>query len=316
MLGNYSSEIYAPEFPKGFEWINSAPLTMAELRGNVVLLDFWTFCCINCMHVIPDLKYLEAKYAGRQLAVIGVHSAKFDHEEDPANIRNAALRYGVEHPIVADKGMAIWTQYGVHAWPTLVLVAPDGKIVRAYSGEGHRDALDEAIGELLAAYGREGKLAAAPPRISPETFASPTGLAYPGKVLADENSGRIFISDTAHHRIVITGFDGKVIDVAGSGEEGFAEGAFESATFRRPQGLEIEGEFLYVADTENHAIRRLDLKKRIVDTIAGTGEQMIWGAGGPARSTAISSPWDLKLSGGFCECCRLATYGTTTSFYC
>lgn len=297
MLGNYTSEIHAPEFPKGFDWINTAPLSMALLRGNVVLLDFWTFCCINCMHVIPDLKHLEEKYAGQPFVVIGVHSAKFDHEEDEANIRNAAMRYGVEHPIVVDKGMAIWTQYGVHSWPTLVLVAPDGRIVRAYSGEGHREALDEAVGELLVAYGREGKLAAAPPQFKPEVFVSPTGLAYPGKVFADDKSKRVFISDTSHHRIVVTDFEGNVLDVAGSGEEGYAEGTFESAMFRRPQGLEIDGDFLYVADTENHAVRRLDLENRTVETIAGTGEQMVWGKGGPSRTTSISSPWDLELIG-------------------
>ncbi|HEX2869201.1 MAG TPA: thioredoxin-like domain-containing protein [Ignavibacteriales bacterium] len=126
----------APEFPDGLDWLNvDHPIKLSDLRGKVVLLDFWTFCCINCMHIIPDLKKLEAKYPG-ELAVIGVHSAKFLSEQETGNIRQAILRYDIEHPVVNDKDFKIWTSYGANAWPTVVLIDPRGDVVGHHSGEG------------------------------------------------------------------------------------------------------------------------------------------------------------------------------------
>ena len=288
----------APKFPGNFTWLNSKPLGEKDLRGRVVLLDFWTYCCINCMHIIPDLKYLEEKYKDDPSVGIGVHSAKFDNEENAENIRHAILRYGVKHPVVVDTGMRIWTEYGVHAWPTLVLVTPDGKIAGSVSGEGNRDTLDEAVATLLAAYGKENKLADGPPEISPESFESDTGLFFPGKVFFDGSEQRLFVSDSGNHRIIVADAVGEVLDIAGSGIEGFKDGLFGDAEFRRPQGLALDGSILYVADTENHAIRKLDLVARTVETVAGTGRQMLWGGqGGPGRETDISSPWDVLLSG-------------------
>ena len=117
-------QIYAPEFPKGLDWLNSdSALQISDFKGKFILLDFWTFCCINCMHVIPELKALEHKYAD-ELVVIGVHSAKFTNEQGTANIRQAILRYGISHPVVNDKDFRIWDEYAVRAWPTLILINP------------------------------------------------------------------------------------------------------------------------------------------------------------------------------------------------
>ncbi len=132
----YAGKVNAPDFPEGLEWLNTDhPLSIKDLRGKVVLLDFWTFCCINCMHVIPDLKKLEAKYPN-ELAVIGVHSAKFTTEQGTDNIRQAILRYGLEHPVVNDKDFEVWNSYAVNAWPTFIIIDPDGKVVGKHSGEG------------------------------------------------------------------------------------------------------------------------------------------------------------------------------------
>src|SRR5579885_816902 len=292
--------VRAPELEGGRGWLNTdKPLSIAALRGKVVLLDFWTYGCVNCMHIIPDLKRLEAKYAN-QLVVIGVHSAKFENEKDTENIRHIILRYGLEHPVVNDADFKIWQAYAVDAWPTLVLIDTDGYVVGQAAGEGHYEALDRAVGKLVDEARKRGTLNEQPLKLALERAkVGDLPLAFPGKILADEKNDRLFIADSKHNRVVVTHLDGTLVDVIGSGEHGAKDGAFDAATFNRPQGLALDGDTLYVADTENHLIRRIDLKARSVQTIAGTGAQLLdlGVRGGAARSTPLSSPWDLQLVG-------------------
>ncbi len=148
----FKNRVRAPELSGGLGWLNTDhPLTLAGLRGRIVLLDFWTYCCINCMHVLPDLKTLEERYPN-EIVVIGVHSAKFTNEGQNENIRQAILRYEIAHPVVNDAKFAIWQQYGVRAWPTLVMVDPEGYAVAAYSGEGNLDRIDRDIQLILQTY--------------------------------------------------------------------------------------------------------------------------------------------------------------------
>ena len=293
-----STVVRAPDIPAGLAWFNSAPLTPNGLRGRVVLLDFWTYCCIDCMQIIPDLEYLEDKHRADPFVIIGVHSAKFDNEAVPAHVRDSIVRYGVKHPIVVDQRMRIWSSYGINAWPTLVLISPDGYIAGVFVGGGDRRGLDDAITQVLDVYRKAGKLASGPPVIKPELPTSTTGLLYPGKVLAAPKRGLIFISDTGHHRIVVATTDGDLKYTIGSGVEGFRDGSFGAAELRRPQGLALDGDILYVADTGNHAIRRVDLAAKSIKTIAGTGNVGSRDQdGGDALSTSLASPWDLSLVG-------------------
>lgn len=289
----------APEFPAGLDWINTGgePLALKELRGKVVLLDFWTYGCINCFHIIPDLKRLEAKY-GDALAVIGVHSAKFESEGDTRRIRSIAQRYERTEPIVNDRDFEIWRDYGTRAWPTLVLIDPAGNIVGKVAGEGHYDLLDEAIGRLLVEF--EDQLDRTPLQLNPETDAmAETFLRFPGKVHADVKSRRLLIADSNHHRIVITDFDGKVIAIVGSGKPGLRDGNFANARFHQPQGIVVDGDLIYVADTLNSAIRRIDVENRTVTTVAGTGEQVYMRRDRyAAKGTPLNSPWDVLWHDG------------------
>ncbi|MGH8006904.1 MAG: thioredoxin-like domain-containing protein, partial [Candidatus Binatia bacterium] len=292
--------VRAPELEGGIAWLNTdQPLTLAGLKGKVVLLDFWTYCCINCMHVIPDLKKLEAKYP-EQLVVIGVHSAKFPNERESDNIRQAILRYEIEHPVVNDREFHILRRYGVRSWPTLVLIDPEGYVVGGISGEGHYDALDRVIGKLVADHRVRGSLQEGLLPLALEKAGSATSvLSFPGKVLADPAQDRLFIADSNHNRVLLTTKEGKVLDVAGAGEAGAGDGTFEAATFNNPQGMAVDEDRLYVADTENHLIRRLDLKARTVTTIAGTGTLALGPyRRGPAREVGLSSPWDLVVEKG------------------
>ncbi|HWS54953.1 MAG TPA: thioredoxin-like domain-containing protein [Pyrinomonadaceae bacterium] len=292
--------VRAPELEGGRGWLNTdAPLSLAALRGKVVLLDFWTYGCINCLHVIPDLQKLEAKYA-RQLVVIGVHSAKFDNEKETENIRRVILRYQIEHPVVNDADFRIWRSYAVRAWPTQVLIDPAGYVVGQAAGEGHYAALDEAVGQLVEEFRKRGALDERPLKLALERAkVGDLPLAFPGKILADGKGDRLYVADSNHHRVVVTRLDGTLVDTIGTGERGARDGAFDRATFYRPQGLALAGGALYVADTSNHLIRRVDLKARTVETLAGTGEQLRdYGVrGGPARATPLSSPWDLLVDG-------------------
>lgn len=294
--------VRAPEL-SGAAWLNTDhPISLSELRGKLVLLDFWTYCCINCMHILPDLEYLEEKYADQPLVVVGVHSAKFENEQATENIRNAILRYGIKHPVVVDVNHRIWNAYAVRGWPTLVLVDPAGYILGAVSGEGHREQLDHIIEAALAAYRESGLLDEKPLPVHLESQAViDTPLSYPGKVLAHAASNRLFISDSGHHRIVISSLDGALLETIGTGTAGADDGPFDEATFFNPQGLALDAghDWLYVADTDNHLLRRLDLRARIVSTVAGTGKQSTGPElSGPAREQGLNSPWDVCFVDG------------------
>ena len=294
------ARIRAPELKGDRGWLNTdKPLSIAGLRGKVVLLDFWTYGCINCIHIIPDLKKLEKKYPN-ELVVIGVHSAKFENEKDLENIRRIILRYEIEHPIVNDADFNIWRAYSVHAWPTRYLIDPAGYILGRLSGEGGYEALDKAIADSIAEFRKRGELNETPlPLALERAKMGDLPLAFPGKIIADEKGGRLFIADSDHNRIVVTKLlDGTLLETIGTGTHGADDGTFDRATFFRPQGLALDGDILYVADTENHLLRAVDLKSKTVKTIAGTGQQSRrHGESGPARSIALNSPWDLQLVG-------------------
>jgi thiol-disulfide isomerase/thioredoxin len=293
------AKVRAPELVGGKGWLNTdKPLSMQALRGKVVLLDFWTYGCINCLHIIPELKKLEAKYAN-ELVVIGVHSAKFENEGETENIRKIILRYEVEHPVVNDADYAIWQQYAVRAWPTLVLIDPNGYIIGNFVGEGHTDKIDAAITKTVGEFRQKGQLDEKPLEFALERArVGNLPLAFPGKVLADEKSNRLFIADSNHHRIVVTDLDGKLLETIGNGKAALTDGSFQSAAFNRPQGLFLDGDMLYVADTENHAVRLVNFKTKQVETLAGDGRQAAWrSAGGSAKESRLSSPWDLVKVG-------------------
>ena len=292
--------VAAPEFPEHLEWLNTdRPLSIQQLAGKVVLLDFWTFCCINCMHVIPDLKRLEEKYS-QELVVIGVHSAKFANEKGTESIRQAILRYEIKHPVVNDKDMEVWLHYGVQAWPTLVLINPRGNIVATHSGEGIYEPFDSLIGSTMAYFDHRGELKRSTLQVALEEAKRPnTLLSFPGKVHADAAQKRLFISDSNHNRILVTSPDGEVLDVIGSGLTGQKDGIFENAELNHPQGVFAEGAVLYIADTENHLIRKADLAARQVQTLLGTGKQAHHAsASGVGTRVPLNSPWDLLVHSG------------------
>ena len=293
------ARVRAPELVGAGGWLNTGgrSLSLAELRGKVVLLDFWTFCCVNCLHVLDELRPLEQRFAD-VLVVIGVHSPKFAHEADHDAVAAAVERYEVHHPVLDDPGMATWDQYAVRAWPTLAVVDPEGYVVHVASGEGHGASLAGVIEQVVEAAEAKGTLHRGDgPYVPPEPAS--TALRFPGKV-ALLPDGALLVSDSSHHQLVVLEADATTERARiGSGQRGWTDGAFAEAAFAEPQGVCVVdrdrfGVDVVVADTANHRLRGLRLDTGEVVTLAGTGEQLRPGLpGGPALTSALSTPWDV-----------------------
>ena len=242
------------------------------------------------------MRKIEQKY-GDKVVVVGVHSPKFPAERETANLREAVLRYRIEHPVVNDRDFQVWQRFGGRAWPTLIFVDPEGRIIDRHEGELPFEQFDPLVDRMLLDFEARGVLN---PRASPiavEGIAEPSHtLSFPGKVLACDEA--LFIADSNHHQIVEAGPDGPIRRRFGSGQPALLDGPAGVAAFAQPQGMAVIDGRLYVADTENHAVREVNLGSGAVRTIAGTGVQAVRaGLGGPGRSTPLSSPWDLAADG-------------------
>lgn len=302
------TRVRAPEL-HGRGWLNTGgkSLSIKDFRGRVLIIDFWTFCCINCLHVLDELRELEERYAD-VLVTIGVHSPKFEHERDPAALAAAVERYGVGHPVLDDPELVTWGQYAAKAWPTLAVVDPEGYLVASMAGEGHAEGLGRLIEELIATHSAKGTLRRGdgPTVLAP---AADTVLRFPGKAIVGP-AGSLLVADSAHHSVVELGPDGEsVLRRFGSGARGRSDGKDGDASFSEPGGLCLlppavaatVGYGVVVADTVNHLLRGVDLDSGLVSTVAGTGRQ--WRStvdfeAHDALGVDLSSPWDLAWYDG------------------
>ncbi|HWI71482.1 MAG TPA: thioredoxin-like domain-containing protein [Baekduia sp.] len=267
--------VRAPELEGQGGWIGvDDDLSLAQLRGKVVLLDFWTLACVNCQRVVEELRGLERRFADT-LVVLGVHSPKFPHEHDHGAVRQAVARHRIEHPVLDDPALTTWDAYAVKAWPTLVLIDAEGRVALTVSGEGHAVALARAIEELVAEADAKGTLRRGP--FAPEDLvadpAQGTGeLAYPGKVAIEDGATRaprVAIADTGHDRVLVCGLNGEV--------------EIELDGLYQPQGVRFDG----VGDTASLLV-------------CETGADRVWrialdGRGRPRElvTDGLKSPWDV-----------------------
>jgi hypothetical protein len=255
------------------------------------------------MHVLPQLRKLEQKYADI-LTVIGVHSAKFNAEKSSDNVREAVRRYGIESPVVNDADFEIWKSYAARAWPTLMFLDPSGKVIGRHEGEFPVDTLDEVISQMIAEHEPSGLFQRGEFALQSE-IAAGEQLSFPGKITADAERERLIISDSNHRRLIVTDLDGKVETVIGNGETPLVNGdrrgvygsvGFNDPLFDNPQGTAIVGDTIYVADAGIHTIVEVDLDEGVAGTLAGTGEQSLYRhAGGNALGVPLNSPYDLSL---------------------
>jgi thiol-disulfide isomerase/thioredoxin len=285
----------APELV-GRGWLNTGgeAITLAGLRGRIVVLDFWTFCCVNCLHVLDELRPLEQEYAD-SLVLVGVHSPKFEHEADPDALAAAVERYAVHHPVLDDPDLVTWQAYTARAWPTLVVIDPEGYIVASMSGEGHAHGLAVLVEELIAEHTAKGTL-----RRGSSPYAAPppaqTALRFPGKAAALAD-GSFLVSDTAHHELVRLEPDLETERARYGTSQDDALGGLNE-----PQGVLVlpqdtaqrVGYDVVVADSVHHRILGLRLSDDTWTVLAGTGNQLRERTGsGPALKQDLSTPWDL-----------------------
>nr|WP_284295000.1 NHL domain-containing thioredoxin family protein [Luteimicrobium album] len=302
----------------GRGWLNTGgrTLSLEDFRGRVVLLDFWTFCCINCLHVLDELRDLEQRF-GDVLTIVGVHSPKFVHEADPDALAAAVERYEVHHPVLDDPDLVTWQAYTARAWPTLVVVDPEGYVVAQLAGEGHAASIEALVAELVAEHRAKGTLREGDGPYVPPT-PQPSTLRFPATAVALPN-GNLLVADAGHHSLAELAPDAEtLVRRIGSGERGLADGGPGDARFAEPNGLclvpdELRpwlGYDVVVADTANHVLRGVRLDDGTVTTVAGTGEQFMVGAPDnftegaagetfstsfhvPPRWVKLSSPWDV-----------------------
>ena len=290
----------APDLDRVGTWLGTdRPLLLrGPLKGRVVLLDFWTSGCVNCLHALPVYRALEERFRGQPFQVVGIHSGKFEAEKEVSAVAEAMARYGIDHPVGMDSDLVVWEQYAIHGWPTSVLVDARGYAVAWFRGEPELATLTAWVQAALEDGRARGVLASGPAEFRRPPVGDTGPLAFPGKVLALSGGG-LAVADSGHHRLLLLDGSGALVRTVGSGLEGFSDGPADTASFRAPQGLAERDGALYVADTGNHAVRRVDLGTGRVETIAGNGRKAE-GAIQPAadgRSTALRSPWDLTFLG-------------------
>lgn len=290
-----TGRVNAPELYTEFNWLNTnRNWSIKDFRGKIVLLDFWTFGCINCQHIVPDLKQLEEEFAD-VLVVIGVHSAKFDAEKQNETIRQAIRKFGVEHPVINDANYRLWNEYGIRAWPTVVLINPNGKVVGQHAGEGVYQTVQPYIQKMTEEFAQE--LNREPIDFHAEQREEQSVLSFPSKLISD-SGGNIYLSDSGHNRILKISPEGQVLEIIGSGRQGFEDGSYAEASFYEPHGMALHNGSLYIADAKNNAIRKVNLAQQQVSTVAGNGELSYY-----FRDDQLSvpvnpnSPWDLLILG-------------------
>lgn len=294
-----------PEFPADAVWLNTnEPLSFQKLKGHLVILDFWTYCCINCLHVLVELKALEKKYADKPVIVVGVHAAKFTNEGEVNQIQKAIERYQIEHPVVVDTEFHIWKSYAIRAWPSFVVVGPDGKITQVASGEGIYEPFDQLISKALKDPKFKKHWVSDQQKVSNLKSTSSyqkEKLQFPAKFTLDAQKNQVWIANTNCHQVL--GYQlnqdlshGELIAKVGSGNEGYQDGSFKQACFAFPQGLCFgEEQELFIADTQNHVIRKLDLTNQTVKTLVGDGKKARMPFHQMTNHQSLSSPWDLCL---------------------
>lgn len=297
----------APEINRmGLTWFNvEKPLSLDDLRGRLVVLKFWTYCCINSFHLLPTMRRINERFPN-EAVVIGIHSPKFAAERDPVNLAHALASHDIQFPVAHDPTMTLWQDYHIQAWPTLMLIDPEGSIIGSLAGEADSQRLLDGLGAMIGDWKARGKInGKALPIIPPAKVGG--RLCYPGRIkpLPSKDGRKLWaIADSGHHQFVIADDSGKEIARYGNGRPGFFDGDSQTASFNTPQGLicgtDPEGNgVIYVADTGNHAIRHIQPDKNIVSTIAGNGGRgQALGDPVAAAEAELASVWDLELVHG------------------
>lgn len=289
-----SGEIYIAELPSELTWVNTDErLHLTALRGKAVLLNFWTGSSIACEQQAQELRQLEAKFHDG-LAILGIHTPKHPAEAEDDNVLKMANRWHLRHPVANDREWLLWRQLGIQAWPTVVLLDHEARVVGIYQGDGRKAELEVRIQEILdkAAEADRRSYDPAPVARKPEP-RSP--LRFPTRIVASPT--HLYVADSGYNRILELGFEGNITRQFGSGNPGHWDARGTEAGFRDPVGLALWKDQLFVADAGNHSIRRVRLVSGDVETLAGNGtcDRPTAPDIAQPRSTPMASPLDIAV---------------------
>lgn len=289
------------------QWVNvNQPLSLdRDLAGMLVVVDFFTYCCINCLHMLPFLRQFEAQNdnkSSKAIALLGVHSPKFETEKSLDSVASAVLRYDIAHPVANDPHLKLWNHLNISCWPTVVILSPDAKLLFYLIGEtAIQERLHLYLDASLDFYKQKltGNRANLRINLLKDLQTSENLLYFPTKVAVSLSGNQIAIANSRKNSIIIASKEGLVSHIIGSNNpeiKGFTDGSLDSSSlFNSPQGVVFQSEeVLYVCDTENHAIRKIDLISARVETVAGNGRQnekdKVGGKVGTEQG--LNSPWD------------------------
>ena len=253
----------APELDESLDWLGAAPLRLVGLRGHPVVLLFWNAGSAHCHNALQAMAGLQQRHRGKVL-VLAIHVPKFDAERDPAVARDLLAAQGVRLLAAHDRDWVAWQHYEIGAWPTAVLIDPAGAIHQRFVGDRAIDAVGASLEALLDTHYGQSASVPEPARNAVE----PPGLQIAGLAAS---ASRLYVADSARHRLLECSHDGRILRRIGSGQRDFVDGLADAAGFHDPRGLVLLQDRLYVADAGNHAVRRVDVRTGEVDTLVGHG---------------------------------------------
>ncbi|RZA31835.1 MAG: redoxin domain-containing protein [Lysobacteraceae bacterium] len=276
-----------PELPKSLEWLNAPATSLHEQRGRVVVLVFVNAASAWCWQRLRDVAQLQTRYPGR-LQPLAVHVPRFESERDPQHVLKQLRRQGVVFPVAQDRDWHAWQQFDLQAWPTVLLIDAEGRERGRITGLDSMAELERPLAALCDALPLPNDDDAQPAGESNPEPRLP--LLFPGGLAA--TADRLYVADSGHHRILECTHAGRVLRQFGMGTADFVDGDLEQSAFRRPHGLSVVRDVLYVADSGNHALRRIMLRSGRVDTICGNGRagEPVEGIVSNARDTALNQP--------------------------
>lgn len=299
-LKKYCKDIYEKLLSLQIVQANTNVQLKDCFHEKIIVLYVWTFSDIHSAHMMQKITGIDKRHSSAGVTTVGVHSPKYEHEKNKTNVRHAIDEQSIQFPVVNDNGLQLWKHIGCQIWPTVLVFGSDFVPLYIFEGENHIQHLELFLQAILNFY--KSNVRAITTKTSPDDFNSnqtttkSTRFTYPSHVCVTSN-GQICISFAGSNQLILCEVDGKVLEIVGNGHPGLADGDIQQAEFDSPHGLVEFNSCVYVADTNNHAIRVFDPASRRVLTLIGTGRLGNDKIGGLKRSQQpIASPWDLCIT--------------------